>query len=84
MSIAITNTSQAAPQSTAAASSNKPAQSQASTKSSIPKDTVQISTAAQTALQEVQETQAQTVHEASHGDHQAQRLLAKEAAAKKA
>ena len=50
---------------------------------STPKDTVQISKAAQTALQESQETQAQTTKEAQGGDHQAQRLLAKEIAAKK-
>ena len=52
--------------------------------SPISKDTVQISAAAQTALQESQETKAQTTKEAAGGDHQAQRLLAKETAAKKA
>lgn len=45
-------------------------------------DTVRISAAAQTALQESTETPAQTAHEAQHGDHQAQRLLAREAAEK--
>ncbi len=41
-------------------------------------DTVKISTVAQ----EVAETAAQTAQEASHGDRQAQRLLAKHAAEK--
>jgi hypothetical protein len=51
-----------------------------STATAIPKDTVQISTAAQTALQESQETQVQTAKEAGNGDRQAQKLLAKETA----
>lgn len=46
-------------------------------------DTVQISNAALAAMQEAVETPAQTAKEASGGDHQAQRLLAKEAAATK-
>ena len=48
-------------------------------------DSVQLSKAAQAtlaALQELNETAAQTAKEAGHGDLQAQRLLAKEAAAK--
>jgi hypothetical protein len=45
-------------------------------------DTVQISNAAR-ALQETIETPAQTAKEASRGDRQAQRLLAKEGAAEK-
>ena len=49
---------------------------------STPKDTVQISTAAQTALQESKESQAQTATEAAHGDRQAVKLLAKETAKK--
>jgi hypothetical protein len=49
---------------------------------SAPKDTVQISTAAQTALQESKESQAQTAKEAAHGDRQAAKLLAKETAKK--
>jgi hypothetical protein len=49
---------------------------------SAPKDTVQISTAAQTALQESKESQAQTAKEAAHGDRQAVKLLAKETARK--
>jgi hypothetical protein len=46
-------------------------------------DSVQLSNATQirlAALQETTETAAQTAKEAVHGDHQAQRLLAKEAA----
>ncbi len=46
--------------------------------------TVQISNAAKALLEEVTETPAQTAKEASAGDHQAQRLLAKEEAAAKA
>ena len=48
-------------------------------------DSVQLSKAAQitlAALQEARETPAQTAKEAGHGDLQAQRLLAKEVAAK--
>ncbi|HVB86423.1 MAG TPA: hypothetical protein VNK23_07155 [Candidatus Dormibacteraeota bacterium] len=45
-------------------------------------DTVTISNAAQTAMQEATETQNQTVQEARAGDRQAQHLLAKETAAK--
>ena len=47
-------------------------------------DTVQISSSAKAMMQEVQETAAQTTQEAAKGDRQAQRLLAKEAAAKAA
>jgi hypothetical protein len=50
--------------------------------SSAAKDTVQISAAAQTALQESKESQAQTATEAAHGDRQAVKLLAKETAKK--
>jgi hypothetical protein len=53
-------------------------------KASSPAATVNISNAAQTAIQESQETSAQTAKEAGHGDQQAVRLLAREAAAKKA
>lgn len=49
---------------------------------SVPTDTVQLSSAAQAALQEALETPAQTAKEAGTGDPQARRLLAKEAAAK--
>jgi hypothetical protein len=48
-------------------------------------DTVQLSSAAQAALaaiKEAQETPAQTAKEATGGDPQARRLLAREAAAK--
>jgi len=49
----------------------------------VAKDVVQLSAAA-LALQEVKETPQQTAKEAMNGDRQAQRLLAKEAAAKAA
>ncbi len=45
-------------------------------------DTVQISNAAQAMLQEAMENPAQTAKEAASGDHQAIRLMAKEAAAR--
>lgn len=48
-----------------------------------PKDTVQISAAAQAAIKEAAETPSQTAKEAASGDQQAQRLLAKEATAQK-
>ena len=67
----------------AANSSQKAARTQSQPAKATPKDTVQISKAAQTALQESQETQAQTTKEAQGGDRQAQVLLAKETAAKK-
>jgi hypothetical protein len=73
---------QAAPQ--AAAANQKASQPQAAAKTPPPIDTVQISTAAQSALQESRETSTQTAQEASRGDHQAARLLAKQAAEKKA
>jgi hypothetical protein len=66
----------------AAAPSPKPAPSQAPPTSPTVTDTVQISNAAR-ALQETIETPAQTAKEASRGDRQAQRLLAKETAAEK-
>ena len=47
-------------------------------------DQVQISKAALAAFQEATELPSQTAREASKGDHQALRLLAKEAAAKAA
>jgi hypothetical protein len=74
---------QAASQPKPAAATPKPAPAQASSKAITPAATVNISSAAQSALQESQETQTQTVKEASHGDRQAGRLLAKESAAKK-
>ena len=45
-------------------------------------DTVQVSSAAKALLQESQETSAQTTREASSGDQQAVRLLARRAATK--
>ena len=51
----------------------------------VPTDTVQLSSAAQAmlaAMQEARETPAQTSQEALGGDRQAQRLLARQAAAK--
>ena len=45
-------------------------------------DTVQISSSAKAALQELNETSAQTAREAGKGDLQAQRLLARHAAEK--
>lgn len=56
----------------------------AKSKLQAPKDTVQVSSAAQTALQEATETHEQTVKEAMSGDLQAKSLLAREAAAKAA
>ena len=53
--------------------------------SAISTDSVQLSKTAQAmlaALQEARETPVQTAKEASHGDLQARRLLANEAAAK--
>ena len=64
-------------------STQKPAQSKPQPATST--DSVQLSQAAQAllaALQETRETPAQTAQEASHGDVQAQRLVAKHAAAK--
>src|ERR1700686_1151037 len=59
-----------------AAARQKQPPSQAAVAPKAPQDTVQISTAAQTALQESKETQAQTAQEAAHGDRQAVKLLA--------
>ncbi len=59
----------------------KPAQAGAKQE---PKDSVRISSAGQSALQEATETHEQTVKEAMSGDIQAQRLLAREAAEKAA
>ena len=64
-------------------SAQKPTQS--APQSAAITDSVQLSQAAQAmvaALQEATETSFQTAQEARHGDHQAQKLLAKEAAAK--
>jgi len=48
----------------------------------VPVDKVQLSSEAQAALREAVETPAQTAKEASSGDAQAKRLLAKQEAAK--
>jgi hypothetical protein len=65
-----------------AAPSPKQGPSQTAVAPSTPQDTVKISPAAQAALQELRETQAQTAQEAAHGDRQAVKLLAKETASK--
>jgi hypothetical protein len=66
-----------------ATSSPKAAPSKPTATTRVPQDTVQISGAAQTALQEASETPAQTAREAQKGDRQAQNLLAKETPSKK-
>jgi hypothetical protein len=83
------NAISATPQTQPAAPSTKtPAQKPAPAEpKSAATDSVQLSPAAQAmvaALQEARETPAQTSQEASHGDNQARRLLAREAAAKPA
>ena len=93
MANAITSVTQAAPPVATEAQSKvapqaapvnqKASQPQAAAKTPPPIDTVRISTAAQSALQESRETSTQTAQEASRGDHQAARLLAKLAAEKK-
>jgi hypothetical protein len=75
---------QTEPVAKSATPTQKSTQSQPSSSNSTPTDTVQISSAAKAALQEATETQAQSVREAQNGDTQAQRLLAREAAARKA
>jgi hypothetical protein len=67
---------------TAAKSATKTEKSTPSQPPAATADSVQISNAAQTALKEATETPTQTAKEAQSGDHQAQRLLAKEVAAK--
>jgi hypothetical protein len=84
---AVSNTNQPLPVAQSAApSSQKSTQSKSQpAAASATTDTVQLSSAAQAALaavQELRETPAQTDTEASGGDRQAQRLLAKETAAK--
>jgi hypothetical protein len=93
MAIGITNAIQNAPTTASqtqpvaklATSSQKATQTQAPSKTSATTDTVQISSAASAALaalKEATETPVQTAKEAQSGDRQAQRLLAKETAAK--
>ena len=87
----ITSATQAGPQAAAqakpvvepATSSQKSAAPQQPGSSSPLADTVHISSAGQSALQEAIETSAQTAREARGGDRQAQNLLAREAAAGK-
>lgn len=58
----------------------KASQTKAPVTNTLQADTVQISSAAVLAMKEAMETPAQTSQEASRGDRQAQRLLAKETA----
>jgi hypothetical protein len=74
---------QTRPMAKPATSSQKTTESQSQTPTRTSTDTVHITSAAQAGLQESIETPAQTAKEASGGDHQAQRLLAKEAVAVK-
>jgi hypothetical protein len=59
-----------------------PKATQSKTESPKKTDTVQLSSIAQASFQEATETPTQTAKEASGGDHQAQRLLARQAAEK--
>jgi hypothetical protein len=59
------------PEPRSATSTQKPPQSQAPAAIKAPVDSVQISSAAQAALQEALETQTQTRKEAANGDPQA-------------
>ena len=70
------------PPTNAAVSTPKTGATQVPAASQAITDTVQISNAAR-AIQEAIETPAQTAKEASNGDRQAQKLLAREAAAHK-
>jgi len=91
MAIGITNVTQINPttaiQTQAVAkpvtSSPKAAPSKPTSTTHVPQDTVQISGAAQTALQEASETPAQTAAEAQKGDRQAQDLIARHTPTKK-
>jgi hypothetical protein len=82
--VAQTDTAKAAAQTAAVNTNQTPpsAKEPAPAKPQPVTDTVQISTSAKAVMQEVQETTAQTAQEANGGDRQAQRLLAKEAAAR--
>ena len=81
---AVSNATQTQPLSqSTGTSTQKPPQSEPQSATST--DSVQLSKTAQAmlaALQEARETPVQTAKEASHGDLQARRLLANEAAAK--
>lgn len=80
----VTGATQSPPVAEAATSKPQPAKPQPQSAASTPKDTVQIGNAAKAALQEATETPSQTAQEARSGDHQAQKLQVKEAAAAKA
>jgi hypothetical protein len=73
--LAIGDTAQTQQAAKPAASQKAPTQA---TTTNLPNDTVQISRAAQTAVQEALETRTQTLEEAAKGDPQALRLLAQE------
>ena len=81
-SMTITSSVQAQPVASVTSSQSSP--SKAPSDTSTQKDSVQISSSAKAALQEATEAPDQTAKEARGGDHQAQRLLAKEAAEEKA
>lgn len=77
----ITTTTHTAPVAQPAVSA-QPIQSKPEASGAGKTDAVQLSSAAQAALQEASETPAQTAKEAGTGDMVAKRLLAKEQAAK--
>ena len=82
-----TSVAAATPSSVAKAPEGKevsPESSPAPAAGTVPKDSVQLSAAAQSALSEATETPTQTTKEARQGDVQAKHLLAKQAAAKAA
>lgn len=72
------------PAATSKTSSSQSSQSKPAPSPAAQADAVQLSSAAQAALKEMTETPAQTAKEASGGDVQAKRLLAKEEATQKA
>ena len=61
--------------------SQKPAQTQSSSTTALSGDTVTISSAAKSLVEEATETKSQTTQEAQNGDVRAQMLLAREQAA---
>ena len=80
---ATASATQAQPAAKGAAPSQKAAPPSTSSTSANVTDSVQISNAARAMMQEATELPSQTAVEASKGDRQAQRLLAREAAEKK-
>jgi hypothetical protein len=80
MSNAITSVTQTPTVSHTTQAKQQPAQSKSPAAGTA--DTVHLSSAAQSLLQEAAETPAQTAQEAASGDIQAKRLVAKEAAEK--